>query len=116
MDTTALRERLENEKISLEGELATVGRPNPANTKDWEAVPAEVGQESDPNDQASVLDSYGENDAILTDLEIRYQGVLAALARMEAGTYGTCLVGGEEIEEARLAADPSAPTCLAHLS
>lgn len=116
METTAFREQLTKEKETLEAELATVGRPNPANPKDWEAVPAEVGQEADPNDQATVLDSYGENDAILTDLETRYQEVLQALGRIDAGTYGTCTVGGEAIEEERLVADPAAATCLAHLT
>ncbi len=116
MDTLAFRERLNTEQVTLEKELASVGRPNAANPKDWEAVPAEVGQEPDPNDRASVLDSYAENDAILTELEIRYQEVLGALSRMDAGTYGVCSVGGEAIEEERLHADPAARTCLAHLS
>ncbi len=115
MDTAHFRELLETEKLRLEGELATVGRRNPSNPRDWEPVPGEVGQEADPNDQASVMDSYGENAAILTDLEIRYNEVLAALARIEHGTYGTCEVAGEPIEAARLEADPAARTCQAHL-
>jgi DnaK suppressor protein len=114
MDTTALRERLAAEKETLEAELMTVGRPNPSNPQDWEAVPSEVGKEADSNDQATILDSYGENDAILTDLEKRYQDVLAALGRIESGTYGVCSVDGEMIEPERLAADPAAATCAAH--
>jgi DnaK suppressor protein len=116
MDTAHFRELLEGEKRTLEAELATVGRPNPGNPNDWEARPSETGQESDPNDQASILDTYGENSAILADLEVRYAHVNAALARIEAGTYGVCVVGGEAIEEARLNADPAAPTCKAHIT
>lgn len=116
MNTAHFHDLLETEKGTLEAELSTVGRQNPSNPADWEAVPSETGQEADPNDQASVIDSYGENNAILTDLEIRFNEVKAALARIEDGTYGICIVGGEAIEEDRLNADPAAKTCKAHLT
>ncbi|MDB5195116.1 MAG: TraR/DksA family transcriptional regulator [Parcubacteria group bacterium] len=115
MDTTHFRDLLTQEKTTLEAQLATVGRKNPSNPADWEAVPSETGQEADPNDRATVLDTYGENTAILTDLEIRLGEVNAALVRIEAGTYGVCPIGGEEIEIERLTADPAANTCKAHL-
>jgi RNA polymerase-binding transcription factor DksA len=116
MDTTHFRELLTQEKSTLEAELATVGRKNPSNPADWEPVPSETGQEADPNDQADLMENYGENTAILNDLEIRYNEVNAALARIENGTYGVCTVGGEEIEADRLEADPAASTCKAHLA
>lgn len=116
MNTAPFKQRLEEEKQKLETELATVARKNPSNPQDWEPVPAETGQEADPNDQASIIDSYGENAAILRDLENRYNDVLAALTRIEDRTYGVCETGGEEIEEARLNADPAARTCRAHLA
>jgi RNA polymerase-binding transcription factor DksA len=62
------------------------------------------------------MESYSENNAILTDLEARHTSVTAALARIVDGTYGTCTVSGEPIEEARLAADPAAATCKAHMN
>jgi RNA polymerase-binding transcription factor DksA len=117
MENTAhYKEILEAEKVRLEGELSTVGRPNPSNPNDWEAVPAEVGLEADPNDQADQMEGYSENNAILTDLELRYTDVKDALARIEDGTYGTCEVCGAEIEADRLDASPSARTCKAHLN
>jgi RNA polymerase-binding transcription factor DksA len=114
-DTTHFEELLQVEKKNLEEELSTVGRRNPSNPADWEARPTDTGQESDPNDAADLLENYQENTAILKDLEIRYNQVLAALTRLGDGTYGTCKIGGEIIEEARLAADPAAATCKAHL-
>ena len=114
-DTSIYASRLEEEKVTLEKELATVGRRNPSNPNDWEAVPQETGQESDPNDRAGQMEHFGENAAILNDLEVRYAEVLAALARISAGTYGVCEVSGEEIEPERLDADPAARTCKAHL-
>ncbi len=35
----------------------------------------------------------------------------AALARIDAGTYGECVRCGEEISAERLALDPTAPSC-----
>jgi RNA polymerase-binding transcription factor DksA len=115
-DTAQFKEALTAEKQNLETQLSTVGRRNPSNPADWEPIPSETGQESDPNDQADLIENYEENTAILKDLEIRYNEVLGALARIEDGTYGVCSTGGEEIEEDRLAADPAATTCKAHLS
>ncbi len=116
MDNTEFRTLLDEEKANLETQLATVGRQNPSNPADWEPIPTETGQESDPNDQADHLENYEENTAILNDLEIRYNQVLAALKRIETNTYGVCSVGGEEIEIERLMADPAAQTCKVHLT
>lgn len=116
MNTEHFRTRLIEEKAELEAQLATVGRQNPSNPGDWEAVPEETGMEADPNDQADQMEEYGNNNAILTDLEVRYQSVLGALARLEEGTYGICEVSGESIEEDRLEADPAAATCKAHMN
>lgn len=115
IDTNTFKERLEEEKKRLEGELSSIGRRNPSNPADWEAVPEDTGQEADPNDAADHLEGYDANAAILNDLEIRYNDVLAALDKIEKGTYGICEVSGEEIEEDRLNADPAAKTCKAHL-
>ena len=116
MNIEHFRTRLTAEKATLEAELATVGRKNPSNPNDWEAVPEETGLEADPNDRADQMEELGNNTAILRDLENRYNDVLAALARIEDGTYGTCTVSGEPIEEDRLEADPAAATSKAHMN
>ncbi len=116
MNTDHFRERLIEEQTTLEAELQSVGRRNPENPNDWEALPQETGQESDPNDAADLITHYEDNTAILKDLEIRYNEVRTALARIENGTYGTCVVSGDPIEEDRLEADPAASTCKEHMS
>ncbi|MEK7080047.1 MAG: hypothetical protein AAB883_01105 [Patescibacteria group bacterium] len=116
MNTESYKQRLTEEKGTLESELATIGQRNPSNPADWEARPSETGQEADPNDQADLMESYSENNAILTDLELRYNTVLAALSRIEDGTYGKCKVDGSDIEPERLDADPAASTCKTHLN
>jgi RNA polymerase-binding transcription factor DksA len=114
-DTTKYHALLEEEKTRLEGELSTVGRRNPSNPEDWEATAITPEFAADPNDRADQMTTYGENTAILTDLENRYNEVKGALERIEQGSYGTCRICQKDIEEARLDADPSADTCMEHL-
>ena len=42
---------------------------------------------------------------------VRLQQIRSALARLDAGTYGDCVVCGEPIGHARLRARPESPTC-----
>jgi RNA polymerase-binding transcription factor DksA len=116
MNTADFKSRLEAEKKTLEHELASVGKKNPASPGDYEAVGSEQGSEPDILDQAKVTQSYEENEGIERDLEARYDQVRAALARIEDGTYGKCSVCGEAIEADRLEANPAASTCKAHLN
>jgi DnaK suppressor protein len=72
----------------------------------------EIGNEEGEN--ASEVEQFGNELSVAEDLEARLRKVQAALTRVEDGSYGKCSVGGEEIEEARLAAEPAAETCIAH--
>ncbi len=115
MQTASFKKRLEKEKSQLELQMSSVGRLNPEVPNDWEPVPTETGLEADLVDQADVIVSREGNTAILADLEAQYDAVLLALKNIEKGTYGTCKVCGDKIDEARLDADPSASTCKEHL-
>ena len=86
MNIEHARRLLTQEKTTLEEELTSVCRRNPSNPADWEAVPDDVGHESDPTDQADLIEDFENNTAIVKDLEIRYNYVLAALSRIDAGT------------------------------
>ena len=50
-------------------------------------------------------------DAVTADLA----GIEAALERLDDGSYGRCLACDAPIDDASLAADPTQPTCTAHL-
>lgn len=52
----------------------------------------------------------GLEDAALEEIE----QIRAALHRLELGTYGVCVVGGEAIPEARLRALPATAFCTKH--
>lgn len=116
MDTAPFRALLEEEKARLEETMGSVGRRNPAVPNDFEPMPSETGAEPDLVDQADVTIGQESNAALLADLEAQYDLVLAALGRIDAGTYGVCTVSGELIEEERLRANPAATTCIAHAS
>lgn len=116
MDTGIFKTKLEKELATLEAELKSVGHKNPNNPKDWEASSGDVDiNASDSADIADNIESYESNTAILKPLEIQYNDVKLALEKIKKGTYGICEVGGEEIEKARLEANPAAKTCVAHM-
>lgn len=111
------RTKLDAEKLSLEKELATVGRRNPHNPDDWEPKYADIDTDSADNlEVAEELESYQNNISILNSLELRYNDVLKAIEKIHQNKYGICEIGGEEIEDDRLEANPAAKTCKVHIS
>lgn len=114
-NTNNLKSKLLEEKARLENELSGVGHRNPEIMGDWEpSAPDLNNPTADVNDVADSIEAFEENSAIEVELEARLLEVDSALARIEAGTYGICRVCGSEIENARLEANPAAPTCIAH--
>lgn len=114
-NTKQYKEKLENELKLVESELKSIGRKNPENEEDWEAVPDTDILKSDEDEVADKIDDYETNTGILKQLEIRYHEIKEALERIDAETFGICNVGGEPIEEARLEANPAATTCVKHM-
>jgi RNA polymerase-binding transcription factor DksA len=111
------KEKLLSEKANLEKDLSTVGRINPDNPKDWEATPGDVNEHSaDPNKLADNVEDYEARTATLKELEDSLKDVTDALEKIEKGTYGICEISGNQIEEDRLEANPSARTCKSHLN
>ncbi len=113
------KKRLEEEKGRLEENLTRLGRRNPLNPQEWEVIQEEGGPEPDENDAADRLEEYEESRVILKDLENRYRAVLAALERIDEGTYGICadiMKKKHAIEKSRLDADPAAQTCVRHIN
>ncbi|MCC2322574.1 TraR/DksA family transcriptional regulator [Cellulomonas xiejunii] len=74
---------------------------------------ANVDDEHDP-EGATIAFERAQLQALGDAARRRLAEVDAALARMDAGTYGRCAVGGETIDDARLEARPTATTCVGH--
>ena len=51
----------------------------------------------------------------MSQLEVMFRNCNRALEKLESGTFGTCEVCGELIEENRLLILPTARTCVAHI-
>lgn len=116
LDINSIRTVLETKLRSLTTELSAIAIHNPE-TDDWEALP--VGTESsepDTNDEADVVEEWNERRATVAVLEVDYRNVGRALKKIEDGTYGICEVSGAPIEPERLAANPLARTCIAHMN
>jgi len=115
MDTKKYKIKLEKELKLLEEEMAKVGRKNPSNSNDWEAVETDMNADlADSDEVADEQENFSENTSILSKLEPQYNDIKLALEKIKKGTYGKCEVGGEEIPEKRLEANPGARTCIKH--
>jgi len=116
IELDGFKQKLETEKTLLEAELASVGRVNPEHPTDWEATASNTDtQRADENEVADNMEELENNTAILKQLEVRYNEVIRALDKIEAGTFGVCEVSGEQIELDRLEANPAARTSKAHM-
>ena len=116
IDYKHFKEKLEAENRLVEEELSKVGRRNPDNPEDWEAIPGsrDVSQ-ADENTVADGIEDYEDNIAIVNTLETRYRDIKHSLENINNGTYGICKVCGEEIQAERLEANPSASSCRVHM-
>jgi len=117
MKTDIYKKKLEEEKALLERELSSIGHVNPNNPTDWIPDPErqEVKETADKNLMGDRHEDFEERAVINAGLEERLANVVAALSRIEDGTYGTCSALGHEIEEDRLEANPAAATCKEHM-
>lgn len=110
---THFKKRLGDELQTIENELKGLGWKNEAG--EWEAQ-AQVDTTATESDElADRMEEYQENRAEIDELQITWNNIKRALDKIEEGTYGTCEISGEEIEEERLEANPSARTCVAHM-
>lgn len=110
-DVAAARERLLVLRDEAVDRLAALGAQR-TDVVDA-ARGANADDEHDP-EGATIAFERAQVSALEEDARRRVAEVDAALARLDAGTYGVCAVGGEPIDPARLAARPTATTCVRH--
>ena len=115
IDITVYKTQLEEDLLVITKELTSLGIHNPQVKEDWIAVQGNEEIETDENLVADRAEDFEERVATLSALETQYNDILRALAKIENGTYGVCEISDEKIEEARLNANPSARTCMAHM-
>jgi RNA polymerase-binding transcription factor DksA len=67
----------------------------------------------DPADAGANLSESDRSEAVLAVARSQRSDVLAALHRIDLGTYGTCVDCGGPVPEGRLEAKPEAARCVA---
>jgi len=92
-----VRQRLEAERARLRAQLAEIGG---------------LAFDEGFADSGQVTAEKGEVDALAGTLRENLAEVEDALAKLDAGTYGTCERCGGPIGEARLEAMPAARRCI----
>ena len=97
-----LRASLEEERVSLRAQLAELG------------FGENGGLAYDQNfaDSSQVTAERGEAEAVAQSLRETLSEVEHALAKFEAGSYGSCESCGQPISPARLEAKPAARYCI----
>lgn len=71
--------------------------------------------EAGQSDIATRDEKFEEDTSLKEELSLELDIVNKALKRIQDGTFGKCITCGELIEEDRLQANPSAPTCTLHM-
>ncbi len=103
---------LHAELAALQEELADHGKE--VSDGEWVGDTESEGEEADGSDAADNLEELGTNVPLVADLQKRHKEIKAALRRIKDGSYGTCVECGEDIDLARLEANPAAATCIRH--
>ncbi|HTZ93682.1 MAG TPA: TraR/DksA C4-type zinc finger protein [Streptosporangiaceae bacterium] len=106
MDVISARERLEQIRSELDRSI-TVLKGN----GDQTLGPGDYPQ--DPADAGANLSETDRSEAVLAVARRQRSDVLAALHRIDLGTYGTCVECGGPVAEGRLEAKPEAARCVA---
>lgn len=107
MDTQATRATLEQLMAELDSATQTLESEGAGETSELSHVtqhPGDVGTDVADNDREL---------AVLEAADDRRADIAAAVARLDNGTYGTCVVCGNPVEEARLEFRPESARCLA---
>ncbi len=109
IDTAPFRQALEEERARIAHALENLHRENPGSLED-------ESQEMPLDNHSAEMATVTIDREIDSSLEEHEEHVLAeidaALARIDAGSYGICVTCGAEIGEERLQARPSTAQCI----
>jgi len=95
-----LKNKLEALRVQLEAELKAFKNPT------------EMGDEIDALDtEADEAEEFSANAGMAQAIQDRHEAVVAALGKMEKGTYGVCEACKNDIEIELLMVDPESHLC-----
>ena len=106
MDANTARERLEEIRTELDRSIMVLN--SSGDQQQWSG-----DYPQDPADAGANLSETERSEAVLAVARRQRSDVLAALRRIDLGTYGTCVDCGSMVPEGRLEAKPEAARCVA---
>lgn len=106
MDSQTARTRLETLLQELDATSQVVSGEHGGESSELSHV------DQHPADTAGELTEIDQSTAMLEHVAEQRAQVVAALGRVDDGTYGTCVTCGEPISEERLDARPEAARCI----
>lgn len=104
MDVMNARQRLEEIRSELDRSITVLNGTGQQGGS---------GYPQDPADAGANLSESERSEAVLAVARRQRSEVLAALHRIDLGTYGTCVDCGGPVPEGRLEAKPEAARCVA---
>ena len=106
-----LKEKLEEEKSTLEMELKSFATKDESIKGNWEAkYPSK--ERGDKEEEADESQEYENLLSLEHNLELKLKDVDSALEKINKKKYGKCEKCGKEIKEERLLACPEAKLCM----
>jgi DnaK suppressor protein len=106
MDARMARERLEEIRTELDRSIMVLNASG--DQQQWSG-----DYPQDPADAGANLSESERSEAVLAIARRQRSDVLAALHRLDLGTYGTCVDCGSMLPDGRLEAKPEAARCVA---
>jgi DnaK suppressor protein len=106
VDLQDVRAQLEQMLRELDSATSTLERENAGDTEELSHF------DQHPADTATELSDADREQALLEAAGTQRVEVVAALSRLDDGTYGTCVDCGATIPEARLEIRPEAARCV----
>jgi DnaK suppressor protein len=106
LDTRTARDRLEEIRTELDKSIMVLNASG--DQHEWSG-----DYPQDPADAGANLSENERSEAVLAVARRQRSDVLAALHRIDLGTYGTCVDCGSPLPDGRLEAKPEAARCVA---
>ena len=107
MDTQDARTQLEQMLREIDAATQTLEGEGAGNSSEISHV------DQHPGDVAGEFTDADNQNALLENSADQREQVVAALARLDDGTYGSCVDCGQPIPDARLEVRPEAARCIA---
>jgi RNA polymerase-binding transcription factor DksA len=112
IDTDAFRKRLEEARTRLTASADYLERENPGSLEDELGEIGSGGTDNHLGDTASATFDRELDQGLEEGVQQALSDIAAALAKIDAGTYGVCEICGKPIGAERLTAIPWARLCI----